>query len=318
MDNLSHLIRALAPAGRVDQHCLLAGIWVAPHPEAPPGHVPYHVILSGKLRLRSARGAQIYEAGDVLVFPHGTGHQLESALLGEHDRGPDDPTPEDTSERHFNGAVTQIVARGEGPVLDMLCGKFILGETGSSLMRSLPDVVHIRVNGPSPLFALIEVMRSESGDPKPGSAALIDELSSALFTLLLRRLMAEERLTGTVLALLADPRMNRAVEAVLLDPAQPWTVATMAGRAHVSRATFARRFAHLGGISPLEWVTSVRMELAARLLVRDALPANQVAERCGYASEAAFGRVFKKHYQSGPGSYRRERLKQASESISGA
>jgi AraC family transcriptional regulator, activator of mtrCDE len=308
MDNLSHLIRALAPAGRVDQHCLLAGIWVAPHPEAPPGHVPYHVILGGKLRLRSARGTQIFEAGDVLVFPHGTGHQLESALLGEHD-----PAPEGAGEQHFNGAVTEIVARGEGPVLDMLCGKFIMGETGSSLLRSLPDVLHIRVGERTPLFALIQLMRSESAEPKPGSAALIDELSSALFTLLLRRLMAEERLTGTVLALLADPRMSHAVEAVLLEPAHAWTVATMAERAHVSRATFARRFAQLGGLSPLEWVGSVRMELAARLLVREGLPANQVAERCGYASEAAFGRVFKKHYQSGPGAYRRSRLKQMAE-----
>jgi AraC family transcriptional regulator, activator of mtrCDE len=308
MDSLSHLIRTLAPSGRVDLHCLLAGIWVAPHPEAPLGHVPYHVILGGKLRLRIGHATQIFEAGDVLVFPHGTGHTLESVMLGENDVAPDDE-----GERHFNGVVTQIVARGEGAVLDMLCGKFVMGETGSSLLRSLPDVLHIRTSERTPLFALIDIMRGESADPKPGSAALIDELSSALFTLLLRRLMAEKQITGTVLALLADPRMSRAVEAVLLDPAQPWTVETMAARSHVSRATFARRFAQLGGISPLEWVTSVRMELAARLLVREGLAANQVAERCGYASEAAFGRVFKKHYQSGPGTYRRDMLKQASE-----
>ncbi|HTV86439.1 MAG TPA: AraC family transcriptional regulator [Dyella sp.] len=312
MDNLSHLIRALAPSGAVDLHCLLAGIWVAPHPQAPPGHVPYHVIVDGKLRLRTARGAQIFQAGDVLVFPHGTDHQLESVQLDEGDA-----TPDDDSERQFNGAVTRIVTRGEGPVLDMLCGKFIMGETGSSLLRSLPDVLHIRVGDRTPLFALIQIMRNESADPKPGSAALIDELSSALFTLLLRRLMAEEQLTGTVLALLADPRMSRAVEAVLLDPAQAWTVGTLAERAHVSRATFARRFAQRGGLSPLEWVTSVRMELAARLLVREGLPANQVAERCGYASEAAFGRVFKKHYQSAPGSYRRDRLKRMAHNLSG-
>lgn len=311
MDNLSHLIRTLAPSGTVDLHCLLAGIWVAPHPEAPPGHVPYHVILDGKLRLRTGHGTQIFEAGDVLVFPHGTNHTLESVALGENDTAPDDE-----GERHFNGAVTQVVIRGEGAALDMLCGKFIMGETGSSLLRSLPDVLHIRATERTPLFALIDIMRSESADPKPGSAALIGELSSALFTLLLRRLMTEKNITGTVLALLADTRMSRAVEAVLLDPAQPWTVGTMAERAHVSRATFARRFAQLGGLSPLEWVTSVRMELAARLLTREGLAANQVAERCGYASEAAFGRVFKKHYRSGPGTYRRDVLKQVSENPS--
>jgi len=311
MDSLSHLIRALAPAGRVDLHCLLAGIWANQQPAAPPGHVPYHVILGGKLRLRMERTTRVFEAGDVLIFPHGSSHVLESIVLGENDIAPDDQ-----GEQHFNGVVTQIVSHGEGTALDMLCGKFIMGETGTSLLRSLPDVLHVRIDEHTPLFALTQIMRNESAEPKPGSTALIDELSSALFTLLLRRLMAEKQLTGTVLALLADARMSRAVDAVLMDPAQSWTVATMAERAHVSRATFARRFAQLGGMPPLEWVTSVRMEMAARLLVREGLAANLVAERCGYASEAAFGRVFKKHYRSGPGAYRRDMLKHASQSKS--
>ncbi len=306
MDSLGHLIRTLSPSGSIDLHCLLAGIWVADQPAAPLGHVPYHVILGGQLRLRLGGASQVFGAGDVLVFPHGTGHSLESVALGEND-----VPPEGDGERHFNGVVTEVVAQGDGPVLDKLCGKFVMGETASSLLRPLPDVLHIRSEGRPSLVALVEMMRNESIDPRPGGAAVINDLSSALFTLLLRHLMTEKHLTGSVLALLADARMSRAVEAVLMDPAQPWTVGTMAQRALVSRATFARRFAELGGISPLEWVTHIRMELAARLLVREGLPANQVAERCGYASEAAFGRVFKKHYSSSPGAYRRRMLNEA-------
>jgi AraC family transcriptional activator of mtrCDE len=61
-------------------------------------------------------------------------------------------------------------------------------------------------------------------------------------------------------------------------------------------------------MAPLEWVTQVRMELAVRLLTHEGMAANHVAERCGYAPEAAFGRVFKKHYRIGPGAYRRRTL----------
>lgn len=303
MDSLSHLVRMLSPAGRVDLHCHLAGVWAAEHPLAPPGHVPYHVILGGKLRLRIGHRKQEFGAGDVLIFPQGAQHTLESIALDEHE-----PRPADGGQRHFNGVVTEVHVEGKGGELDMLCGMFVMRETGGSLLRSLPDVISIRSEGRASLLALISMMRSESADPKPGGAAVIDELSTALFTLLLRHLIATEQLSGNVLALLADARMSRAVEAVLSRPADPWTVGTLAEHAHVSRATFARRFAELGGMPPLEWVTTVRMELAARLLVRENMAANQVAERCGYASEAAFGRVFKKHYHTGPGAYRRKML----------
>jgi AraC family transcriptional regulator, activator of mtrCDE len=303
MDSLSHLVRMLSPAGRVDLHCRLAGVWAAEHPLAPPGHVPYHVILGGKLRLRIGRRVQAFQAGDVLIFPQGVAHTLESVELDENTE-----PPVDESQRHFNGVVTELHLQGEGQALDMLCGMFVMRETGGSLLRSLPDVIHIRSEGRASLHALIGMMRDESVEPKPGGAAVIDELSTALFTLLLRHLIATRQLSGNVLALLADARMSRAVEAVLSRPSHPWTVGTLAEQAHVSRATFARRFAELSGMPPLEWVTTVRMELAVRLLMREGMAANQVAEHCGYASEAAFGRVFKKHYHSGPGAYRRKIL----------
>jgi AraC family transcriptional activator of mtrCDE len=166
----------------------------------------------------------------------------------------------------------------------------------------------IRAKERPSILSLIGMMRDESVEPKPGSAAVVNELSTALFTLLMRRVMTEKYVNGSVLALLADARISRAVDAVLQNPAQAWTVDALAKQAHLSRATFARRFTQCSGMAPLEWVTQVRMELAARLLTHEGMAANHVAERCGYASEAAFGRVFKKHYQVGPGAYRRSML----------
>jgi AraC family transcriptional activator of mtrCDE len=303
MDSLSHLVRTLSVSGRVDLHCLLAGIWIADQPKAAPGHVPYHVIFSGKVRVRIGSSAQEFEAGDILIFPHGAGHVLESVALDA------DNTPSnDSVQQHFNGVVTEITHHGDGPTLEMLCGEFVLGEAGIWLLRALPDVLPIRAKERPSILSLIGMMRDESVEPKPGSAAVVNELSTALFTLLMRRVMTEKYVNGSVLALLADARISRAVDAVLQNPAQAWTVDALAKQAHLSRATFARRFTQCSGMAPLEWVTQVRMELAARLLTHEGMAANHVAQRCGYASEAAFGRVFKKHYQVGPGAYRRSML----------
>jgi AraC family transcriptional regulator, activator of mtrCDE len=303
MDSLSHLVRTLSVSGRVDLHCLLAGIWIADQPKAAPGHVPYHVIFSGRVRVRIGHSIQEFEAGDILVFPHGVGHVLESIA---HDAN-HTPSDDDLQQR-FNGVVTELIHPGDGPVLEMLCGEFVLGETGIWLLRALPDVLRISAKDRPSVLSLVGMMRDESVEPKPGSAAVVTELSTALFTLLLRRVMTEQYVHGSVLALLADTRISRAVDAVLQNPAQAWTVDTLAKQAHLSRATFARHFTQCSGMAPLEWVTQVRMELAARLLMHDGMAANRVAERCGYASEAAFGRVFKKHYQVGPGAYRRHML----------
>jgi AraC family transcriptional activator of mtrCDE len=99
--------------------------------------------------------------------------------------------------------------------------------------------------------------------------------------------------------------MARAVDAVVRAPEKPWTLDSLAQVCNVSRATLARRFSQLG-MTPLELVTTLRMERAARLLRQDGLSAAAVAEQCGYASQAAFGRVFTQQFGIGPGAYRRQ------------
>jgi AraC family transcriptional activator of mtrCDE len=58
------------------------------------------------------------------------------------------------------------------------------------------------------------MMHAEAERPGPGSAAIIADLSTALFTVLLRTLIAQGVFQG-VIALMADPRMARAVDAVV-------------------------------------------------------------------------------------------------------
>lgn len=308
MDSLSQLVRMLSPSGTVDLRCRFAGNWSAPHEPLPPGQVPYHVILQGRSRAHVDRDWLELEAGDVLLLPRGAGHTLRS--LGGDDHA---PVANITAQRRFNGVLTEVTLGGEGEVLDMLCGSFFVGSAGGVLLRTLPEVLLVRTARRADcawLGALLGMMRSESESLHAGAAAVIGELSTALFTLLLRALMAERGASHGLLALLGDARLSHAVEAVLRQPEQPWTIATLAAQCNLSRATFARRFTQLSGLTPLQLVTSLRMELAARLLGQENLAAERVSERCGYASQAAFGRVFKQHYGIGPGAWRRQTREQ--------
>jgi len=57
----------------------------------------------------------------------------------------------------------------------------------------------------------------------------------------------------------------------------------------------------------MRYVTAWRMQLARRLLADPRLSVGEVAQRVGYASEAAFNRAFRECVGEPPGRHRRAR-----------
>jgi len=309
MDSLSELVRLLAPAGTVDLHCRVAGAWSAHNVQAPVGHVPYHVILDGDAEVLVGNEMLRVGAGDVLLFAHGAAHTLQGRQGGRQ-KAPGSAPESAPESRQFNGVVTEVTVAGAAAPLDILCGTFVLGSSAGVLLRTLPEVLCIGTRRADDgdlgwLRGLIGMMHAEADQPRAGSAAIVADLSTALFTVLLRTLIAQGGVSHGVMALMADARMARAVDAVVRAPEKPWTIDGLAQVCNVSRATLARRFAQVG-MTPLELVTTLRMERAARLLRQDGMSAAAVAEQCGYASQAAFGRAFTEQFGIGPGAYRRQ------------
>jgi AraC-like DNA-binding protein len=91
-------------------------------------------------------------------------------------------------------------------------------------------------------------------------------------------------------------------------PAEPWSVASLAAAAGVSRAYLARRFHELVGEPPMAFLTAWRMALAAdRLLASDAT-VSRIAEEVGYTSPFTFSTAFKRHHGTNPRAYRATRI----------
>ncbi|MGY2491796.1 cupin domain-containing protein [Cupriavidus sp. CP313] len=307
MDTLSALVQMLAPSGTVDLRCRIAAPWTAAQSAAPAGHIPYHVILQGEAHIDRAGGPIRLRPGDIVSFPHGAAHYIHFSG-GARGRAAVART-----ETSFNGVLNEVTLAADAallePSLDMLCGTFVLGAPGMALLRTLPGVMKVGTsdeNDSGWLRSLIAMIRAEAEVPQPGGAAIITELSTALFTILLRTVIARGGLSQSVLALMADARVSKAIHAVITAPEQSWTIDKLAAIASMSRPTLARRFADLGGMTPLEFVTRLRMERAASMLADGRLPIANVGEACGYSSPAAFSRIFKQQFGVVPRVYRQQ------------
>ena len=107
-------------------------------------------------------------------------------------------------------------------------------------------------------------------------------------------------------AALHDKRIGRAIAAIHGTPNHPWTVASPAARAGMSRSVFTERFTTLCGMAPVQYLMRWRMNLAGDWLKQTRLTTGEVADRLGYSSDATFSRTFKRYWGIAPGRFRHQ------------
>jgi AraC family transcriptional regulator, activator of mtrCDE len=199
----------------------------------------------------------------------------------------------------------------------MFCGRFVLSPAHERMLRDyFPRRVVVRATENSAATArpgtgaqvvrLVSLMRSESVVENLGGLAMLNALSTALFTLTLR-LASEAHETPTgLLALAGNSRLSPALTALFNEPARAWTLPELARLCHMSRATFIRHFQERLGRSASDLLTDVRMTVASNALKTSDTSTAAVAELAGYQSEAAFQRAFKQCMGITPAQWRRQ------------
>ena len=304
MDTLSRLLSLFTIHTSLDIRCELAAPWVLDEPASTPGTAPFHVIVEGSARLDAPDQAAVeLQAGDIVVLPGGGAHRLHA--------GPGEQASP-VAELAASGPLRRKGNAGDGPGAAILCGSFVFDDSARrALLGALPPVMVVRPSRGDDfpgLHALVRILQHETVGERPGSSAVVAQLSGALFALLLRAWLAGGDSASSapgVFAVLADRRLGGALQKMLEAPEQAWRVEDLAAACHMSRATFARLFTRLCGMPPAEVLTRLRMARAARTLAQGERAVGDVALEVGYQSEAAFNRAFKRHFGVGPGAYRR-------------
>jgi AraC-like DNA-binding protein len=178
------------------------------------------------------------------------------------------------------------------------------GDVGERLLSLLPASAVIPAD-PRTRPAL-DMVTAEVSREEPGQDAVLHRLLDFVLVLALRAWCArpEANLPPWYRAL-TTPAIGEALRLIHADPGHRWTVAELATKVGLSRATFADRFAKRVGQPPLGYLTSWRMTLAADLLRDTTATIAAVARQVGYEDPFAFSVAFKRAYGCSPSAWRR-------------
>ena len=173
-----------------------------------------------------------------------------------------------------------------------------------------PAGIGLRYDGGFHDFLIEQIARTicrELIDPAPAGQMLVESLATALGVHIMRRYsnleLAVEPLPPARGALDAR-RLQRVTDFIDTHLREDLTIAMLANEACLSPFHFARAFKAATGTAPHRYLTNRRIEYAKRLIEKGRLPLAEVAELCGFSSQAHLTRWFKRIVGTTPHEYR--------------
>jgi len=203
----------------------------------------------------------------------------------------------------------QVDFGGGGALTTVITGNFTLDrETSKWITDLLPPLIVFKVEGVNTgtLQATVRLLAAELEAQEMGSGVVISRLADIIFVQAIRVYATSEECSEPGwLRALADRQISLTLHSIHENFQKPWTVATLATTAGMSRSAFAARFKEVVGEAPLEYLTRWRMRKASQLLRQENHKLAEVAVLVGYDSEGAFSNAFKRVLGVSPGAYRR-------------
>lgn len=264
----------------------------------------FHLIAAGGCTIEIATGERrAVAAGDVLLLPFADAHKFWQGEFTDMAYGPDIMRPGPVE------GLWTVDHGGGGDVTRMVCGFIESAEfVFAPVFRSLPPLLVDRT-GDDKVSALItstvrEILQLADA-ATPGTELMLGRLMELLFVEVIRHYAGQLPASATGwFAALNEPIVGRALQLMHGDPVRRWTVEDLARGVGASRTVLAERFNTVLGQTPIEYLTSWRMQLAADRLCNGGDPIAAIAAEVGYESEASFNRAFKRVTGVTPGAWR--------------
>ncbi len=269
----------------------------------------FHVIAQGNcwLHFPDGRASVPLHAGEAVFLLRDVPHYLSP-----------EATPLPSTEPFSRLGTLRPFGETLPSAVGIVCGFFeFKSAIGKSMTLLLPDYLVVRSNEPAyaGIRAVFDLILAEAerdpgtSSPSPSPSPLILRLTDLLLFYAVRQAAAPHAAASDSIAsglsmLIQRPEFSTLVAAIIDTPSAAWTTNTMASHANMSRATFCKHFVEICGQPPAQFVTLIRMKMAAELLEQGAA-ITDAAQHTGYQSESSFSHAFKRVMGMQPGAYRR-------------
>jgi len=300
MDPLSDVLAVLKPQSYLTTGFDAGGDWAFRFGNQP-GRIKCYAVTSGAcwLTVDGVRDPIRLTTDDCFVLPSGRPFALASDLA---------LTPASAHGVFADARHNGVVVHQGGGGMFLTGTRFeVDGRKAKALLGALPAVVHLQAaEDQVALRWSIERMMVEMREGRPGASLAAHHLAHLMLLQALRLYLSRQAgsQVGWFYAL-ADPHLSAAIGAMHADPARRWTLSELAVHAGMSRSIFAQRFRERVGETPIAYLTSWRMTLAAERLANGRNPLAQTARSLGYESENAFNTAFKRVMGCSPRRYAR-------------
>jgi AraC family transcriptional regulator len=102
-----------------------------------------------------------------------------------------------------------------------------------------------------------------------------------------------------------DPKIVEATRWLQQHAFEPVSLKELSASQDLSPVQFTRKFHAAHGTTPIDYLTTLRIQKAQTLLLETDMTLEQIAERCGYESGFYLSRVFTRRMKASPSQYRK-------------
>ena len=272
--------------------------------KAKPGCAYFHFLATGKAELLTENGElQTLSAGNAVFLPQGSAHKIFSdpqVLVQDIDH---------CDIIALSDTVCAVTCSSGTPqtIFFSGCMEFDLGGL-QGLVPLMPELMMIDATSQRylELMPILTAMEQEACTGRMGNAGILARLADVVMAVIVRGWVecGCGNSSAFVMAL-REPKLSRAILALHRHPGRDWTVAELATESGLSRSVFAKRFQETIGVAPLRYAAELRMRIATTWLAYDRMTIENVADKLGYTSQAAFSRAYKRIVGVPPGYSRR-------------
>ncbi len=169
--------------------------------------------------------------------------------------------------------------------------------------RSPSERTKIRLNVNERTFAdeCMKRLAQELTQKRPGFEIAAKAIFLDILLMILRKEPVRTEPAGKFLP---GEALLEAISAIENAPEREYSLNALARKTFMCVLGFTRKFRMATGLSPMEYILSLRLDNASKLLLSTELPLSEIARECGFYDANYLVKAFSRHYGVTPGKFR--------------